>query len=34
MSTTTAVRTQDFPRVNLLPREIAEEQRFRSLCGP
>lgn len=31
MSTTTAVRTHDFPRVNLLPSEIAEEQRFRSL---
>lgn len=31
MSTTTAIRTQDFPRVNLLPGEIAEEQRFRSL---
>jgi Tfp pilus assembly protein PilN len=31
MSTTTAVRTQDFPRVNLLPGEIAEEQKFRSL---
>ncbi len=31
MSTATAVRTQDFPRVNLLPPEIAEEQRFRAL---
>lgn len=31
MSTTTAIRTQEFPRVNLLPSEIAEEQRFRSL---
>ncbi len=31
MSTTTAIRTQDFPRVNLLPGEIAEEQKFRSL---
>lgn len=31
MSTTTVIRTQEFPRVNLLPGEIAEEQRFRSL---
>jgi Tfp pilus assembly protein PilN len=31
MSTATAIRTADFPRVNLLPGEIAEEQRFRSL---
>jgi Tfp pilus assembly protein PilN len=31
MSTTTAVRTADFPKVNLLPGEIAEEQKFRSL---
>jgi hypothetical protein len=31
MSTATAVRTAEFPRVNLLPGEIAEEQRFRAL---
>ena len=31
MSTTTTVRITDFPRVNLLPGEIAEEQKFRSL---
>jgi Tfp pilus assembly protein PilN len=31
MSTTTAVRTTTMPRVNLLPTEIAEEARFRSV---
>ncbi len=31
MSTATAVRTAEFPRVNLLPGEIAEEQRFRTV---
>ncbi|MCU0266043.1 MAG: PilN domain-containing protein [Actinomycetia bacterium] len=31
MSTTTAVSTATFPRVNLLPPEIAEETRFRSI---
>lgn len=31
MSTTTAVTTATFPRVNLLPPEIAEETRFRSV---
>lgn len=31
MSTTTAVRTATFPHVNLLPPEIAEETRFRSV---
>ncbi len=31
MSTATMVRTQEFPRVDLLPGEIAEEQRFRSV---
>lgn len=31
MSTTTAVRTAAFPHVNLLPPEIAEEARFRSV---
>lgn len=31
MSTTTAVRTAAFPHVNLLPPEIAEETRFRSV---
>ncbi len=31
MSTATAVRVKDFPRVNLLPAEIAEEQRFRTI---
>ena len=28
MSTTTAIRTQEFPKVNLLPGEIAEEQQL------
>lgn len=33
MSTTTAVRTATLPRVNLLPPEISEEARFRSVRG-